>query len=150
MDVKTRYSSTLKLLNCACQLQEFTCKGLQNQKYTEVTPTTSMHLILACILDPLAKLLLFRKWDMGMDINPEDKTSYTTHYHEAFRKYMENEYRGKHRGFAVNKLESVPCSNLTPSPTASGSYRSSCDSYDLSSDDEEHLTHNNVAETSPG
>jgi len=27
-----------------------------------------------------------------MDINPEDKTSYTTQYQEAFLKYVENEY----------------------------------------------------------
>jgi hypothetical protein len=58
--------------------------------YTEVTPTTSMLFILAHILDPFRKLRSFRKWDKGMDINPEDKTSYTTQYQEAFLKYVEN------------------------------------------------------------
>jgi len=50
----------------------------------------------------------------------------------------------------VNKLETVPTSNLVPSATAAGSYQSSFDPYDLSSDDEEYLTPNNVAETTPG
>jgi len=38
--------------------------------YAEVTPTTGMLLISACILDPFHKLRLFRKWDKGMAINP--------------------------------------------------------------------------------
>jgi len=46
--------------------------------YAEVTPTTGMLLISAPILDPLRKLRSFRKWDKGMDINPEDETSYTS------------------------------------------------------------------------
>jgi len=50
----------------------------------------------------------------------------------------------------LNKLETVPTSNLFPSSTASGSYQSSFDLYDLSSNDEKYLTPNNVAETTPG
>jgi len=50
----------------------------------------------------------------------------------------------------VNKLETVPSSNLVPSATASGTYQSSFDPYDLSSNDEEYLTPKNVAETTPG
>ena len=46
--------------------------------YAEVTPTTGMLLISAHILDPFRKLWSFRKWDKGMDINPEDEISYTT------------------------------------------------------------------------
>jgi len=46
--------------------------------YAEVTPTTGMLLISAQILDPFRKLRLCRKCDKGMDINPEDETSYTT------------------------------------------------------------------------
>jgi len=45
--------------------------------YAEVTPTTGILHISAHILDPFRKLQLFRKWDKGMDINPEDETSYT-------------------------------------------------------------------------
>jgi len=85
-----------------------------------------------------------------MDINPEDETSYTTQYQEAFLKCLENEYCAKHRCVRVNKLETVPSSNLVPSATASGSYQSSFDAYDSSSDDEEYLMPNNVAETTPG
>jgi len=117
--------------------------------YDEVTPTTGMILISAHILDPFRKLRLFIKWDKGMDINPEDETSYTTQYQEAFLKYVENEYCAKHWGVPVNKLETVPSNNLVPSATASASYQSSFDPYDLSSDDEEYLTPNNVAETTP-
>jgi len=62
-----------------------------SQYYTEVTPTTGTLLISAHILNPFQKLRLFQKWDRGMDINPEDETSYTTQYPEAFLKYVENE-----------------------------------------------------------
>jgi len=46
--------------------------------YAEVTPTTGMLLMSAQLLDPFRKLRWFWKWDKGMDINPEDKTLYTT------------------------------------------------------------------------
>jgi len=118
--------------------------------YAEVTPTTGMLPIAAHILDPFSKLRSFRKWDKGIDINPEDETFYTTQYQEAFPRYVENEYCAKHRRVPVNKLETVPSSNLLPSARSSGSYQSSFDPYDLSSDDEECLTPNNVAETTHG
>jgi len=54
--------------------------------HIKVTPTTSMLLISAHIADPFRKLQSFRKWDKGLDINPADKTSYTTQYQEAFLK----------------------------------------------------------------
>jgi hypothetical protein len=46
--------------------------------YTEVTPTTGMRVTLAHIFGPVRKLRSFRKWDKGIDINPEDEISYTT------------------------------------------------------------------------
>jgi hypothetical protein len=52
--------------------------------------------ISAPYLHPFWKLLSYRKWDAGMDINPENKTSFTTQYQEAFVKYVENEYSAKH------------------------------------------------------
>jgi hypothetical protein len=63
---------------------------------------------------------------------------------------VENEHCTKDRGVLVNKHETVPSSNLVPSATASQSYESSFDSYDLSSDDDEYLTPNNVAKITPG
>jgi len=117
--------------------------------YAEVTPMTGMLLISTHILDRFRKLRSFRKWDEGMDINPEDQTFYSTQYQEAFLKYVENEYWAKYRHVPVNKLKTVPTSNLVPSATASGSYQSSFDPDDLSSDDEEFLTPNNVPETTP-
>jgi len=137
-----------------CKKDWFFAVKLAQQKlskyYAEVIPTTGMLLISAHILDPFRMLRSFKKWHKGMDINAEDETSYTTQYQEAFLKYVENEYCAKHRHVPVNKLETVPTSNLFPSATASGSYQSSFDPYDLSTDDEEYLTTNNVAETTPG
>jgi len=62
-----------------------------------------------------------------MDINPEDEISCTTQYQEAVQKYVENEYYAEYQRMRVNKLETVPSSNLVPSATASGSYQSSFD-----------------------
>jgi len=118
--------------------------------YAEVTSTTGMFLISSHILDPFRKLQPFRKWDKGLDINPEDETSYTTQYQEAFLKYVENECCAKHHRLPVNKLETVPSSTLVPFAMASECYQSSFDPYDSSSDDEEYLTPTNVAETTPG
>jgi hypothetical protein len=117
--------------------------------YTEVTPTTDMLLFSAHIPDPFPKLRSFRIWAKGMDINPEDETSYTTQYQQAFLKYVENEYYAKHQRVPVNKFETVQSSNFISSTTASGSNRSSFDPYDSCSDDEENLTPINVAETTP-
>jgi len=84
-----------------------------------------------------------------MDINPEDETFYTTQSQEAFLKDVENEDCAKHGRMPVNELETIPSSNLVPSPMASGSNHSSVDPYDSSSDDEEYLMPNNMAETTP-
>jgi hypothetical protein len=62
-----------------------------------VTTTTGMPLITAHCLDPFRKLWSYTEWDKGMDINPEEETSYTTQYQEAFVKYVENECCAKHR-----------------------------------------------------
>jgi len=118
--------------------------------YATVTPTTGILLISAKILHPLRKFRLYKKCDEGMDINPEDETSFTTQYQEAFLKYVENEYCAKHLHGPVEKLKTVLSSNLIHSATASGSYQSSFDAYDLSSNDEEYLMLNNVPETTPG
>jgi len=88
-------------------------------------------------------------WDKGCDINPEDETSCTTHYQEAFLKYVENEYCAKHRRLPATKLENIPNINLISSAMASESGQSSYDPYDLSSDSEEYLMANNVADTTP-
>jgi len=85
-----------------------------------------------------------------MDINPDDETSYTTQYPEAFLTYVENEYCAKSQCVPVYKHECLPSTNLVPSATASRSCQSSFDPYDLSSDDEEYLMPNNVAGMTPG
>jgi hypothetical protein len=118
--------------------------------YAAVTPTTGILLISAHILDPYRKLWSFRKWAKGMDINPEDETSYTTQYQEAFLKCVENKYCTKYRRVPVNKLKTVLSCNLVPSVTASGSDQWSFNPSDLSSDGEEYLRPINVAETTRG
>ena len=125
-------------------------RQMLSKYYAEVTPMTGMPLILAQIIDPFKKLWAFRKWDTGMDIIPEDETSYTTHYQEAFLKYVENEYCAKHRWMSVIKHEKLQSNDFILSATASQSGQSSFDPYGLSSDDEEDLTPENVAETTPG
>jgi len=117
---------------------------------TEVSPTAGMLLTSSCILDLVGKLWSYSSWDMGMDINPVDETSYTTYYQDAFLRYVENEYCAKHQPVPVNEHESLPSSNLFPSATASGSQQSSFDLYDLCNDDEEYITFNNAAEMTPG
>jgi hypothetical protein len=91
--------------------------------YTEVTSMTGMLRISAHILNSFRKLRSFSKWYKGMDINPEDETSYTTQYEEAILKYVEDEYCAKHRYVPVNKLECVLCSNRSSFATGSGSYQ---------------------------
>jgi len=121
-----------------------------SKDYAEVTPPTGTLFIAAHMLDPFRKLQSFRKWDKGMDINPEDETSYTTQYQEAFLKYVENEYCAKHQCEPVDKHESISSSYLIPSAPASRSCQSSFDPYDLSGNDEEYMTPNNLAETTLG
>jgi hypothetical protein len=118
--------------------------------YTEGTPTTGMLLISAHIPDPFWMLRSCRKWHKGMDINPEDETSYTTQYQEAFLKYVENKYCAKHRRLPVTMSNNTLHHNLSSCEMASRSGQSSYDPYDLSSDDDEYLMPTNVAEMTPG
>jgi len=71
-----------------CKEDMFFAVKLARQKlsknYAEVTPTTVMLLISAHILDSFRKLRTFRKWNKGIDINPEEKSSYTTQSQEVF------------------------------------------------------------------
>jgi len=69
---------------------------------------------------------------------------------KAFLKYVQNEYCDKHRHVPVKKLESLQTSKIMPPATASEYWQSSFNPYDVSSDDEEYLTPNNVAEMIPG
>jgi hypothetical protein len=85
-----------------------------------------------------------------MDRNPEDETSYTPQYQEAFLQYIVNEYCAKYRRLPVLKLGTIPDNNLRSSAMSFRSGESSYDPYDLSSDDEEYLMPTNVAETTPG
>ena len=118
--------------------------------YADITQTAGMLLISAHILDTFGKLQSFRKWDKGMDINPEDETSYTTQYQEALLKYVENEYRPKQRRLSVTKHEKLQSNDFIHSATPFQSGQSLFDPYDLCSGDEEYLTPKNLAETTPG
>jgi hypothetical protein len=117
--------------------------------YIEVTPMTGMCRISAHILESFPMLPLFWKCDTGMNNNSENETSYTIQIQLAFLMYVENKYCDKDQHVPVNGLERLQSSNLVHSVHASGSCRLSFDPYDLSSDDEEYLVPNNVAETIP-
>jgi hypothetical protein len=51
-----------------------------------------MHPISANIIHHFAMWRSFSNWDMGIDIDSEDETSYTMQYQEVFLNYVENEY----------------------------------------------------------
>jgi len=88
------------------------------------------------ILDSFQKLRSFRKWDNGININPEYEISDTAQYQEAFLKYVENEYCAKHRWLPVTISENIRNNNLSFSAMASKSGQSTYDIYDSSSDGE--------------
>jgi len=70
---------------------------------TQVTPSTGMVTMTGHILDPFRTLWSFGKLEKGMVINPEDETSYTMQYQDAFLKYVENEYYANHWCVPVKK-----------------------------------------------
>jgi len=118
--------------------------------FAEVTPTTSMFLISAGILDPFWKLRSFRKWDKAMHLDPENDSSDTTQNQETFPKCGENEYSAKHRRMSVIQSEHVLGGNHLPSANASAFGPSSFDLHDSSSDEEEYWMPTREAETTPG
>jgi len=82
----------------------FNLKFVQHKQfnyYAEVTPMTSMLIHSADILDPFCMLQSLWKRDKVIDIIPEDETSYTTQYQQAFLKCVEHEYCAKHRQLSV-------------------------------------------------
>jgi len=113
-------------------------------------PTMGMFLVSAHRLDPFCKLRLFRMWDMGTDINPEDETSDPTQYKAAILKYVENEHCAEQWRVQVIKPESILSKNFFPSAMTSQSGQWFFDTYYSSSDDEEYLMCNNVAKMKPG
>jgi len=115
-----------------------------------MTSTVGINLISAHIFDLLWKLQSFRKQDRGININPQEETSYTTQYEEALLKYVENEYYTKRRCLPVIDSEPVPSNNLFSFVMASRSGQSCYNPSDLSSDNEQYLMPKNVADETPG
>jgi len=122
----------------------------QSKYYTEVTATMGMLLVSADILDPFRKVWTFRKWDEGVHNTPENNTSYTTQYQRAFLMYVTNEYCANHWSVLVIEPDSVQSNNHFSSAMASRSGQSSHNQYDLSSDGDEDLMAESVAEMTPG
>jgi hypothetical protein len=81
-----------------------------------------------------------------MVINPQDVTSYTTQYQEAFQKYLENKNCVKHRHEPVNNHKCRPITHFIPIAPAAKSVQLSFDPYYSSSIDEVYLMPNIVAE----
>jgi hypothetical protein len=70
----------------------FTVKLAQqklSKYYGELTPT-GMIVISTHMLHCFCKFRLTREQEKGMNVNSDDKTSYSTQYPEAFLKYVEN------------------------------------------------------------
>jgi hypothetical protein len=67
-------------------------RQMLSKYYTEVTPKTGLLPISAHNLHRFRELQSCRKWDKGIDIKPEDETSYTSKDQEAFLMYVENNY----------------------------------------------------------
>jgi hypothetical protein len=84
-----------------------------------------------------------------MYISSVDETSNTRQYFEEFLKLMGKQYYAKYRRLSVNQPESVGSNNAS-STTSSGSDQSSFNPYDLSSNDDEYLMSQNLAEITPG
>jgi len=88
------------------------------------------------ILDPFWTWGSFSHWDLGIEINSEDVTSYTMQYQEVFLKYVENEYCAQHRHLCGMKPDGIQSNFVFISALASGSGQLSFDPYDVSSSDE--------------
>jgi len=131
-----------------CYAVKFAWQKL-SKSHPEVTPPTGMHLISTHFLHPFRKLQSFRKWDKEMDLHPVDETPSTTWYEEAFLSYVENAYCAKYWCLRSIEPYSIQSNNLFLSTMASGSGHSSFDQYDLTSDDEQYLMPDNVAEMTP-
>jgi len=84
-----------------------------------------------------------------MNYNPDDETSCTTQYQDAFLENVENEYCAKPQWLSVDKLETAATNNPF-STMASRSGQTSFDQYDFSSNNDECLTLTNVAEMTLG
>jgi hypothetical protein len=95
--------------------------------YRDVTPSSGMPFISAHILDPFWKLRSHRKRDKEIDINPANKTSYTTKSQQPFLQYMENEYFPKDQPVPFNKSVCVPRNHQVPSLMSSECGQSSID-----------------------
>jgi len=117
--------------------------------YTEVTSTTGMLLIVAHILQLFWKLVLFKKWHQGMDINPGNNTYSIAQFKEAYLYYVENEYFAEHRRVLVINLKNFPNNNLVSFAILHESGQCSCDIYNLSCDNEEYQIPNNVGAKTP-
>jgi len=89
------------------------------------------------------------KWEMGIDMDPDDETSYSTQYKEVFKEDVDNEDCSKHWQLSVNKPLTI-ASNNPVSTTASGYDQSSFVPTALSSDNDQYSTSKNDAEMTPG
>jgi hypothetical protein len=67
---------------------------------------------------------------MAMGINPQDETSYTIQYQDAFLKNVENESCTRQRRMSVNKPDNVQPSNFFHSAQASVFVQASFDPYE--------------------
>jgi hypothetical protein len=99
MDVKTRWNSTLELLERAFLLWEFTREWLQNPKYAEYRPLLTTQDEWTIVKNAMEVLKLFRYWTLWM----LKRHTVTLHYVITVYNVMFDHMDGVRRGLAKNK-----------------------------------------------
>jgi hypothetical protein len=83
--------------------------------YMDITHMTYMLPLSAHILESFRKLQWISKWENGNNVNPEDKTTYTTPYQKGFLQHVEKEYCTKVQPLPIITHGSTPWNNpFTP------------------------------------
>jgi len=118
---------------------EFARQKLSNY-CAEVTLTTGILLNSEFSIEPCERFCSFRKWEKGLNINPQDMTSHTAKYHKALEQNVANKYCAKHRRISGIQHEKIPGTNSFPCMKNSQFVQSSFNEYDMSCEDEEYTT----------
>jgi len=101
MDVKTRWNSTLELLECAYRLWKFTREWLQNPKYSEYRPLFTTQDEWTIIKYVIEVLRPFRYWTLWMS----KRHTVTVHHDITVYNDMFDHMDGIMRALAKKKTE---------------------------------------------
>jgi len=101
MDGKTRWNSTLELLERAYQLQQFTCEWLQNLNYTEYRPLFTTQDEWTIVKYVMEVLWPFQYWTLWMS----KRYTVTLHYVITVYNDMFDHMDGVMRALAKKKTQ---------------------------------------------